>query len=115
VPSLRPRPFELRASLAGGVAIGLAYAAGRRAGVTRSDIAHAVAPGRPALGRAAQLALGTLAAAPGARAGTPVRAVAVGAVVGTLAGRESRVFAAAAHALATLVAQRVAARAGPTG
>jgi hypothetical protein len=107
VPSLRPQPLELGASLAGGVAIGAAYAAGRRSGLTRSDIGHAIAPGRPALGRAAQLALGTLAAAPGARARTPLRAAALGAAVGALAGRESRAFAAAAHALAALVAQRV--------
>ena len=105
-----PRRHELAAALAGGVAIGLAYAAGRRCGLTRADIARAVAPGNPALGRAAQLALGTLAALPGTRAGTPARAALLGAAAGTLASRESRAFSASAHALAAVVAQRLARR-----
>jgi hypothetical protein len=108
----RPRlsRAELRGALAGGGAIGLAYAAGRRAGLTRSDLARTLAPGRPAAGRAAQLALGTLAAVPGARAVSPARALAGGAALGALASREGRAFSAAAHALAALVAQRVAQR-----
>jgi hypothetical protein len=103
-----PTPHELAAALAGGVAIGLAYAAGRRCGLTRADIARTIAPGRPALRRAAQLALGALAALPGTRAATPARAAVVGAATGALASRESRAFSACAHALAAVVAQRVA-------
>ncbi len=99
---------ELRGALAGAAAIGLAYAAGRRAGLTRADIARTLAPGNPAAGRAAQLALGTLAALPGARARSPARALAGGAALGALASREGRGFSAAAHALAALVAHRVA-------
>jgi hypothetical protein len=110
MPSLRPTPRELAAALAGGVAIGLAYAAGRRCGLTRADIARTIAPGNPARGRMAQLALGTLAALPGTRAATPVRAAAIGAASGALASRDSRAFAASAHALATVVAQRLARR-----
>jgi hypothetical protein len=110
MPRLRPTPLELGAALAGGVAIGLAYTAGRRFGLTRADIARTIAPGNPAVGRAAQLALGTLAALPGTRAATPARAAAIGAASGTLASRESRAFAASAHALAMVVAQRVARR-----
>ena len=108
MPRLRPSPAELRGALAGAVAIGTAYAAGRRWGLTRSDIARAVAPDNPAAGRAAQLALGTLASLPGARARTPALALAAGALLGTLASREGRAFSATAHALAAVVAQRVA-------
>jgi hypothetical protein len=110
MPRLRPSPLELAAALAGGAAIGLAYAAGRRCGLTRADIARTIAPGNPLLGRAAQLVLGTLAALPGTRAATPARAAAIGAASGALASRDSRAFAASAHALATVVAQRVARR-----
>lgn len=106
MPRLHPSLVELRGALAGAVAIGLAYAAGRRCGLTRSDIARAVAPGNPAAGRAAQLALGTLASLPGARARTPVRALAAGAALGAMASREGRAFSAGAHALAAVVAQR---------
>jgi hypothetical protein len=108
-----PRPLrcaELTGALAGAAAIAAAYAAGRRYGLTRSDLARSVAPDHRAAGRAAQLAVGTLAALPGARASSPVRALAAGAALGTLASRNSRAFSAGAHALAALVAQRVAAR-----
>lgn len=110
MPRIRPSGAELTGALAGAVAIGIAYAAGRRQGLTRSDLARALAPERPAAGRAAQLAMGTLASLPGARSSTPVRAVAGGAAVGTLASRDGRAFSAGAHALAALVAQRVASR-----
>jgi hypothetical protein len=110
MPRLRPRPRELAAALAGGFAIGLAYAAGRSCRLTRADIARTVAPGRPALGRAAQLALGMLAALPGTRVRTPARAALLGAAAGTLASRESRAFSASAHALAAVVANRLAQR-----
>lgn len=106
---LRPSPAELIGAFAGAGALGAAYAAGRSYGLTRSDLARSIAPGHPAAGRAAQLALGTLAALPGARAGTALRAIACGAAVGTLASREGRGFSAGAHALAAVVAQRVAA------
>jgi hypothetical protein len=107
---LRPSAAELSGAFAGALAIGAAYAAGRRCGLTRSDLARSVAPDHPAAGRAAQLALGTLASLPGVRARTPLRAVACGAALGALASREGRAFSAAAHALAALVAQRVARR-----
>ncbi|MDX6541404.1 MAG: hypothetical protein QOI71_3014 [Gaiellales bacterium] len=110
MPRLRPTPLELTAALAGGVAIGLAYAGGRACRLTRADIARTIAPGHPALGRAAQIGLGMLAALPGTRMATPLRAAAIGAASGVLASRESRAFAASAHALATVVAQRVARR-----
>jgi hypothetical protein len=106
----RPTRGELAGALAGAVVIGAAYAAGRRWGLTDSDLAHSLAPDRPAAGRAAQLALGTLAALPGARASSPARALAAGAGLGALASRNGRAFSAGAHALAALVAQRVAAR-----
>ena len=105
---LVPSRAELRGSLAGAGAIGLAYAAGRRYGLTRSDIARTVAPGNPLAGRAVQLALGALASLPGARSPTPARALAAGTVLGALASRDGRAFSAGAHALAAVVAQRVA-------
>lgn len=110
MPRLLPTAAELAGALAGAVAIGAAYAAGRRRGLTHSDVARAIAPESPAAGRAAQLALGTLASAPGARARTPARALAYGAGLGALAGRNA--FSAGAHALAAVVAQRVASRGG---
>ena len=102
-------PAEMIGAFSGAGTIAAAYAAGRRYGLTRSDLARSIAPGHPAAGRAAQLAVGTLAALPGARAGTPLRAIACGAALGTLASRDGRGFSACAHALAALVAQRVAA------
>ena len=105
---LRPSVPELGGALAGAAAIGVAYAAGRRYGLTRADIARTLAPHNPVAGRAAQLALGTLASLPGARAGSPARALAAGAVLGALASRDGRGFSAGAHALAAVVAQRVA-------
>jgi hypothetical protein len=88
--------------------MGLAYAGGRRAGLTRSDIARALAPGRLLLGRTAQMAAGSLASLPGARSSSPLRALAAGLAIGATAGRESRAFSAGAHALGAVVAQRVA-------
>jgi hypothetical protein len=110
MPRLLPSLAELRGALAGAGAIGLAYAAGRRCGLTRADIARTLAPDSPPAGRAAQLALGMLAALPGARARTPGRALAGGAALGALASRDARGFSACAHALAAVIAQRVAAR-----
>jgi hypothetical protein len=110
VPRLRPSPAELAGALAGGGAIGLAYAAGRRCGLTRSDLARAVAPGRPAAGRIAQLAVGTAAALPGSRAPHPALALLAGGLIGVAASRDGRAFSASAHALASLVAHRVTAR-----
>ena len=105
---IRPSGAELRGALAGAVVIGVAYAAGRRAGLTRSDLARSLAPDHPAAGRLAQLALGMLAALPGARMSSPVGALGGGAALGALASREGRAFSAGAHALAAVVAQRVA-------
>jgi hypothetical protein len=110
VSRLVPSRAELRGALAGAVAIGLAYAAGRRRGLTRADFTSTVAPGNPGAGRALQLALGTLASLPGARSRTPARAVAGGAALGALASREGRAFSAGAPALAAFVAQRVSTR-----
>jgi hypothetical protein len=110
MPRLRPSPAELTGALAGAAAIGAAYAAGRKYGLTRSDLARSVAPGNPTAGRAAQLGLGALAALPGARARTPTRALALGAALGALASSDGRRFSACAHALAAVIAQRVAAR-----
>ena len=107
---LVPSQPELRGAFAGAIAIGLAYSAGRSYGLTRSDIARSAAPGNPVAGRALQLALGALASLPGARSRTPAQAIAGGAALGTLASRESPAFSAGAHALAALVAQRVATR-----
>src|SRR5204862_692554 len=106
MPRIRPSGAELTGALAGAVVIAIAYAAGRKCGLTRSDLARTLAPDRPAAGRAAQLAMGTLASLPGARCSTPARALAGGAALGTLASRNGRPFSAGAHALAALVAQR---------
>ena len=108
MPRLVPTRAEMTGALAGAVAIATAYAAGRRQGLTRSDLARSLAPEHPFAGRAAQLALGTLAALPGARASSPARALAAGAALGALASRDGRAFSASAHALAAVVAQRVA-------
>ena len=105
-----PNRAELTGALAGTGAIAAAYAAGRRLGLTRSDLAHTLAPSHPAAGRLAQIALGTLAALPGARAASPAQAAAFGAALGWLASRKDRTFSAGAHGLAALVAQRVAAQ-----
>jgi len=105
---IRPSAAEWTGALAGSVAIAAAYAAGRRQGLTSSDLARSLAPDRPAAGRAAQLVIGTLASLPGARARSPLRALAGGAALGALASRNGRVFSAGAHALAAVIAQRVA-------
>ena len=110
MPRIQPSGAEFRGALAGAVAIAVAYAAGRRQGLTTSDLARSLAPDRPVAGRAAQLALGTLAALPGARTSTPARALVAGAALGALASRNGRAFSAGAHALAAVVAQRVSAR-----
>jgi hypothetical protein len=107
-----PSRGELTGALAGAVVIAAAYSAGRRAGLTRSDLARTLAPQHPAAGRAAQLAIGLLASLPGARTSSPVRALAGGAALGALASRDRPGFSAGAHALAALVAQRVAVRLG---
>jgi hypothetical protein len=110
MPRMRPNAAEMTAALVGAVVIAVIYAGGRSMGLTRSDLARRLAPDQPTIGRAAQLAVGTLAALPGARASSPLRAVASGAALGALASRKGRAFSCGAHALAALVAQRVAAR-----
>jgi hypothetical protein len=107
-----PSGAELTGALAGAAAIAAAYSAGRRAGLTRSDLARTLAPQHPAAGRGAQLVLGMLASLPGTRMSSPVRALAGGAALGALASRDGRRFSAGAHALAAVVAQRVALRLG---
>jgi hypothetical protein len=99
---------ELTGALAGAIALTAAYSCGRKRGLTRSDLARRLAPAHPAAGRAAQLALGTAASLPGARASSPLRALAGGAALGALAARDARGFSSAAHALAAFVAQVVA-------
>ena len=107
---LRPSRAELAGALAGAGALGLAYAAGRRLGLTRTDLARTLAPGNPSAGRAAQLAIGALAALPAAPPSTPTRALAYGAAVEPGARASRPRLLRRAHALAALVAQRVAAR-----
>ena len=53
---IRTTPAELAGALAGAGTLGLAYALGRRYGLTRSNIAQALAPDNPAAGRAGQMA-----------------------------------------------------------
>jgi hypothetical protein len=109
---ITPSRGELTGALAGALAIGAAYSGGRRAALTRSDLARTISPEHPAAGRAAQLAMGMLASLPGARVSSPARAFAVGAALGALASREGRAFSAGAHALAAVVAHLVAGRLG---
>ena len=111
MPRLRPSPAELRGALAGAVAIGLAYAAGRRYGLTRSEHRARAGAGQPrrrprgpARARNARLAAGRSRRHAGAARSPPARRSA------RSASREGRAFSAGAHALAAVVAQRVAAR-----
>jgi hypothetical protein len=102
------------AAFAGSVSLALGYAAARRAGLTRVDLAERVLPGRPVLGRTFQLAAGTAACLPAARLGTPRRGLLAGAAAGgmaaaTLEGSFDRGLTVALHALAGCVAARLSA------
>ncbi|HEY1478483.1 MAG TPA: hypothetical protein VGF46_00545 [Gaiellales bacterium] len=102
----------LAGALAGASTLALAYAALRRSGVTRADLAETLAPGRPAIGRAAQLVVGTAACLPAALLAGPRRGLVAGLAAGggaaaTQRGRVDRVLALATHAVAGVVAARV--------
>jgi hypothetical protein len=117
----------VNASLLTGAAVGalslaVSYAVARRAGLTRVDLAERLLPGRPVLGRAAQVAAGTAACLPAAWLGRPAPGLLAGAAAGAVAAttverRADRVLAVATHGLAGLVAARVrrAARARRAG
>jgi hypothetical protein len=117
ISSLANRPERVtRSTLAGALAgastLALAYAALRRSGVTRADLAETLAPGRPAIGRAAQLVVGTAACLPAALLAGPRRGLVAGLAAGggaaaTQRGRVDRVLALATHAVAGVVAARV--------
>jgi hypothetical protein len=112
----------LAGAVAGAVALGSAYAVARRAGLTRIDLAERLLPGRPVLGRVAQVAAGTGACLPAAWLGRPGPGLLAGAAAGavaatTVAGRSDRALAVATHALGGLVGAcvRRAARAPQRG
>jgi hypothetical protein len=93
----------------GGLSLAASYALARRAGVTRIDLADRLSPGRPVLGRAAQVALGTAACLPASYSARPGLGLLAGGAAGALAAttvepRSDRGLAIAAHALAGLVA-----------
>jgi hypothetical protein len=99
-------------ALAGAMTLAAGYALARRAGVTRVDLSARLAPGRPSLGRAAQVAAGTAACLPSAWLGAPAPGLLAGAAAGAVAAttverRADRALAIAAHGLAGLVAARV--------
>lgn len=102
-------PSLFAAALAGAASLALGYAAARRTGVTRIDLAERLVPGRPALGRAAQVIAGTGACLPAAWLGTPVRGLLAGGAAGVVAATTvesfpDRALALTTHALAGLVA-----------
>lgn len=99
----------LTGAFAGAISLASSYSIARRAGLTRVDLADRLLPGRPLLGRVAQVAAGTAACLPASLLGTPalglVAGGAAGAVAATTVERSSdRALAVATHALAGLVA-----------
>ena len=99
----------LTGALAGAISLAASYAIARRAGLTRVDLADRLLPGRPLLGRVAQVAVGTAACLPASLVGTPalglVAGGAAGAVAATTVERPSdRALAVATHGIAGLVA-----------
>ncbi len=104
--SARTRPGSVNVSgLAGAVTgaatLSLAYVALRRSGLTRVDLAHTLAPGRPVAGRLAQVAAGTVACLPAARCATPRRGLLAGLGAGAFAAATQRRALDRALALAT--------------
>jgi hypothetical protein len=96
-------------SLAGALTLAASYAIARRTGLTRVDLADRLLPGRPVLGRAAQVAAGAAACLPASFAGTPALGLLAGGVAGGIAATtveqpSDRALAVATHALAGLVA-----------
>jgi hypothetical protein len=99
-------------ALAGAAALTFGYAALRRSGVTDVDLADTLAPGRPVVGRIAQVAAGTVACLPAACCGTPRRGVLAGLAAGCAAAATQprgldRALALATHGVAGLVAGSV--------
>jgi hypothetical protein len=96
-------------AVAGAFALTASYALARRAGITRFALSDRLAPGRPVLGRLAQLGAGTAACVPAAFVGGPVGGLAAGTASGAVAALTTtqprdRVLAVATHCLAGLVA-----------
>jgi uncharacterized membrane protein (UPF0136 family) len=108
------RPKDVNVPLAAGALMGAltlaaSYAIARRSGLTRIDLADRLLPGRPVLGRVAQVAAGTAACLPASYAGTPALGLLAGGVAGGVAAAtveqaSDRALAIAMHALAGLVA-----------
>ena len=95
-------------AFAGALSLAASYALARRAGLTRVDLADRLLPGRPVLGRAAQVALGTGACLPASYSARPALGLLAGGAAGALAAttverRSDRALAIATHALAGLV------------
>jgi hypothetical protein len=102
----------LAGALAGAATLTSGYAALRRCGLTRVDLAESLAPGRPLGGRVAQLAAGTIACLPAATLGRPTRGALAGLAAGCCAAATQRRgvdrgLALATHGVAGLVAARV--------
>jgi hypothetical protein len=102
----------LPAAFAGALSLAASYALARHSGLTRIDLADRLLPGRPLLGRAAQVAAGTAACLPASYCGTPALGLLAGGAAGAVAAttverRSDRALAVATHALAGLVAARV--------
>jgi hypothetical protein len=102
----------LGGAFAGALTLAASYALARRAGLTRIDLADRLVPGRPALGRVAQVALGSAACLPASYTATPALGLLAGSAAGALAAttverRSDRALAVATHALAGLVAASV--------
>jgi hypothetical protein len=98
-------PAITTSAFAGSLSLALGYAAARRIGLTDVDLAGRLLPGRPVLGRAAQLAIGTAACLPAARLATPLRGLLAGAAAGAVAATtqrraRDRVLAITLHAIA---------------
>jgi hypothetical protein len=99
----------LAGAFAGALTLATSYAIARRGGLTRVDLADRLLPGRPALGRAAQIAAGTAACLPSSLIGTPALGLLVGGAAGAVAATtverpSDRALAVASHGLAGLVA-----------
>jgi uncharacterized membrane protein (UPF0136 family) len=114
---LRKRPAGVNVSgvagaVTGAATLSLAYLVLRRSGLTRVDLAHTLAPGRPVAGRIAQVAAGTVACLPAARSTTPRRGLLAGLGAGAFAAAtqrrpRDRALALATHGAAGAVAATV--------
>ena len=102
-------PATLGGAFAGALALAASYALARRAGLTRVDLADRLFPGRPVLGRAGQVALGSGACLPASCTARPALGLLAGGAAGAVAATtveqpSDRALAIATHALAGLVA-----------